>query len=253
MKTLGGSLMVCDGKKYDYCFVEAIQSLLGFCDDVVVTTFSKEDADEIQDRIPTTPRLRLWQLDRHRWDETHGRERLNLWTNFTKECLSTEWHFNLQADEIVHENCYQTIRMAIEKPVDGFLCRRFNLWGDPYHYLRVDHSRLPCSDYVIRLAKTRYKSCGDAESLEVQATDMYKDAIRIYHMGFVRDRAVMPKKVLQMQQNVFEIEPDKRIVHQEVFDPWSVDFKPQDVVPLLEPLPKVIQEWSAQRAYGAKP
>lgn len=244
--TIGGSLFCCDGPKYDYNLRESVENLLEFCDEVAVTVFSPEDREQ----LPNSDRLKVCQLPRERFDETKGFARLAYWTNFTKENLNTDYHFNLQADEIVHEESFPVIREAIETGVQAFLCRRFNLWGDPYHYLTVDHNRLPCSDYVIRLAKIAYESHGDAESLKAPPVPNFAEKIRIYHMGFVRKREVMPTKIRRMA-SIFETEPDKKLEGMEVFQPEAW-FKGSDLTPIIEALPKGIQKWAEERSYGER-
>ncbi len=262
MNTLGGSLIICDGLQYDYPFIEAIWSLLGVCDQVSVLCFSDDDERRIWHSIGTHRNLILNRLPRGDWDVPYrGRFRLSYFTNLAKSKLTTDWHLNLQGDEIIHEDCYRTIREAMEYPLaEAFLMRRVNLWQDPYHVLKVPVERRPVADYVVRLAKMGYDSVDDAENIQAPFRKEFEDKIRIYHMGFVRSRNVHNAKIINMQEIIFGIPHDtrcdddarenKNALGYAVFRP-ETRFSPEDLVPITEPLPMLIRKWAEARAYSA--
>lgn len=248
MKTLGGTLFVYNGLKHDYCVLEAIQNLKEFCDKVIVIDAGSTDgtieAIYLKGLIDDKCQLHIIE----EWDQHHGREKLNYFTNRAIELLDTDYNFNLQADEILHESSFPWIRKAMEDGQEGYMCRRYNLWVDPLHMLNVEQARKPCSTEIVRLAKTQYRSVGDAESLDCpQVYIDYLDKIEIFHMGFVRKRDVMISKVIHMQKDVFEMaDYDRRLDKSPVFDPMEY-FKPEDIIPIHKPLPKVIQKWAEER------
>lgn len=265
MPSLGGHVWVCRGILFDYCFLESIESLLGVCDEVAVTFFSDNDWAAFQEKFSGEKRIKSFKLDESRFDEGKGPERLAMWTNFTKDMLSTEWQFCLQADEIIHEATYPAIREAMErKDVEAFIVRRFNLWGDPYHYLNYPKltregrfGELPCSEHTGRLAKIKYKSWNDAESLDAPFNHDYMEAIRTYHMGFVRDKKKMVQAKIHMQEKIFNLMKDGEPHHDVRFDEdlkQGGNFRPEarfskdDLLPIYEELPKVIQNWAKERA-----
>lgn len=264
MKTLGGSLFVCDGIKYDYPFIEAIESLLPVCDQVAVTLFTDEDFDLFMDHFDSHPlnkKMEYYIAARWRFDQTKESKRLAFWTNFTKNMLNTEWHFNLQADEIIHENSYDLIRLAIEEDKEAFIVRRFNLWGDPYHYINYAEIKKrgengPCGNHTGRLAKIKYLSCMDAENIDAPFVHDYWEAIKTYHMGFVRDRQKMTHKTINIQEKIFECARADEKCYDDIkknngeFNPYS-RFFPNELTPISEPLPLVIQSWAEKRAYGS--
>ena len=260
MTTLGGHLFVCRGLKLDYCFLEATESLLPVCDQVAVTLFSDEDLEAFKEKFPNEPKIILVKKEEKDFDGMPGKERLNWWTNFTRDQLSTDWQFCLQSDEILHEDSYAAVRQTIEKPIaEAYAVRRFNLWGDCYHYLNYPkiiaagrHGHLPCSEYVGRLALLKYNSCGDAESLDAPFNWDYKDAIRTYHMGFVRDKKKKSDHIIHIQEKVFDLgfhdprtDDDIRENNGE-FRPYK-RFSKDELLPISENLPKVIQKWAEAR------
>lgn len=262
MPTLGGHVFVCDGLKYDYCFVEAVQSLLPVCDEVVCLLFSDEDHIEITEKI-SDPKLKIIRHKYSDWEDTtsQGKFRLSFWTNETKRHLSTEWQFCLQADEVLHENSYDLVKQAITEDQEAFVVRRFNLWGDPYHYINYPKIKErgengPCGNHTGRLAKIKYESWDDAENLNAPFTHKYWEEIKTYHMGFVRDRKKMVTNKINLQEKIFQInKADPKFyadleVNAGEFNPYT-RFRPDELLPIKEPLPKVIQHWAKERAYGA--
>jgi len=248
MKTLGGSLFIKDGVKFDYCFKEAILSLKEFCHEVVVVDAgSKDGTVEILKTLEDN-KTKIIYLDGTEWEREQGREKLNYFTNKAIEELTTEWNFNLQSDEIVHEKSYHTIHKAVNSGLaESYMCTRVNLWGSPYYQLNVPQERKPCSSQIIRLAKTQYRSWGDAESLDAQCIYDFVNDIQIWHYGFVRSRKVMVNKIVNMQRNVFQIDVDPKLKNMEVFDPEAWFDKKTDLRPIDCPHPKIMTEWIKTR------
>lgn len=251
--TLAGTLFVYNGKSQDYCFMEAIASLREFCDYVVVCDAGSDDGtlEEIISVYGEHGQTSIIACDKSEWDAKRGKEKLNFFTNKAiemAEMMGFDYQFNLQADEIVHEKSYDAIWDAIATGDEAFQSRRVNLWGSPYTQLRVvPPKQLPCSEVILRLAKTKYRSQGDAESLAAHtARTDFIEKIRMYHMGFVRDKKIHVEKIRHVQKDVFLVEPDKKLEGMEVFDPWRW-FERTDVVPITESLPQIIQKWAADR------
>lgn len=245
--TLGGTMFVMNGQKYDYNYLETIACLKELCDEVVVCAIPTDDGTVTWLRM--VPGIKLILIDEELWNATHGKERLSYFSNIAIANLTTDWNIYCQADEVIHQDSFPSIRRAIETDREAFMCSRLNLWRDPYSMLNVQGSRNPCSPQVIRLARTRYRCIGDGESLDAPASMEFVDDILIYHMGFVRKRDVMKSKIQHMQQKVFGMaDYDKRLDAHEHFE-WSDYFNPEELIPIPKPLPKYIQAWAAQRTY----
>ena len=251
---LAGTLLVYNGNRYDYCFKEAIQCLLEFCDKVIVVAGGEDGTfhDCVFMFAPNDEKLEVIKISKEQWEEQKGKEKLNYFSNIAikrAEELGYEYQFNLQSDEIIHEKSYPEIRKAIETGSEGYMCNRINLWASPYMQLDVPQERKPCSTSIIRLTKTKYRSVDDAENIEVPIVDTYfESGIRIYHMGFVRKQEVMKDKIKNMQVNVFGMDYDKKLDQCEIFNPY-LWFSKEDLKPIDEPLPKIIKNWAADRIY----
>jgi glycosyltransferase involved in cell wall biosynthesis len=253
MKSLGGSLFIRNNYTFDYCAEQSIKSLLEFCDKVSVVDAGSSDGtiEMLMELESKNKNLIVTYLTDQDWQNQQGKgySKLCYFTDIAISKLDTDYNFYQQADEIIHEDCYDNIRRAIVQGQEGYLISRFNLWQSPYLKLNVLGNRNPCSTQIVRLAKTQYRSYGDAESLAAPFTDAYVEAIRMYHCGFVRKRDVMKAKIINMQRGVFELgSHDVKLDGSDIFIPerW---FGPEDLVPIGEPLPALIQKWAADRVY----
>ena len=248
--TLGGTIFCYNAIKNDYCLSEAVESLKALCDNIVILDAGSTDGTKELVRSFADEKTLTVLCHNNEWESNHGREKLAYFTNKAITYLFTDWHINLQADEVIHENSFDAIRKAIEKPdAEGYWVSRPNLWGDSQHYLDVPDSRKPVGDVIIRLCKTKYKSIGDAQSLHCPLADMsFVDDIRLYHMGFVRNKYVHCEKIRHMLVDVFEMgENDKRVDDMKgVFDPF-VMFSRDYLKPIKESFPVFVQEWAVER------
>jgi glycosyltransferase involved in cell wall biosynthesis len=252
---LAGTTFIRNGETYDYCYLEAISCLLEFCDHVFVVDAGSDDGTCEKLEAINSPNLTLIKRDEQEWFNQNGTGRTKL-CYFTDIAISAakeagyDYNFYLQGDEILHERCYDAVRDAIKFNSLGYLCERINLWSSPYMRLVVPENRMPCSTGVIRLARTEYLSFGDAESIAVPSLDKsFFDKICIYHMGFVRKREVMKEKVINMQENVFELgHHDPKLDLSDTFNP-KLWFQFDDLEFIEEPLPAIIQNWAKERIY----
>lgn len=249
-KTLGGSLFIRNGNKFDYCFKESIECLLDFCDKVVVCVVPTDDGTwgDVYSKYFNHPKVIVRHVANLDWErmEFQSKHRLSIFTNYAIEMLDTDYVFNLQGDEILDPSSYAWVRRAIEEGHEGYLCKRINLWGSPCTQLNVPHHRKPCSTEIVRLTKTCYRAYDDAESIAAPVVDHYLDKIKIWHMGFVRKREVHPGKIREMQGNIFKCGVDSKLEGMEVFDSTKW-FGPEDLIPIDGELPPLIQQWAKER------
>lgn len=252
-KKLAGCSFIRNGVKFDYCFIEAIKSLQQCCDHVFVVDAGSDDGTVDELKKMEDEKTSIIYLTKSDWDNQHGKEKLSYFSNIAINAAQDagyEYQLYIQGDELIHEKSYSEVRKAIETGAEGYMCRRINLWQSCYTQLSVSLDRMPCSVSVIRLCKTKYGCVDDAENVGVPFVDAYfEEGIRIYHMGFVRKREVMKAKITNMQVSVFGMsEPDAKLKECDTFNPklWFYD---EDLKPIDEPLPKLIQNWAKERYY----
>lgn len=252
MKTLAGITIVRNAVQYDYNIIETIHSMLQFCDCVFIGECGSDDTtiDELHFHFGGDSNVILVDCSKE-WNSSNDKYRLSACTNKvadTAKYHNFDYQFYCQADEIVHESSYKSIREAIEQDKDGFMCSRVNLWGSPYRYLNVPVNRQPCSTEVIRLTRAGMHAFDDAESIGCDGVDFsFLKQIQIYHMGFVRRRSVMKAKIINMQRNVFGMGHDPKLDGEEIFNPW-LWFEQKDTSVIERPLPALIRNWAEERA-----
>ncbi len=247
-KSLGGSLFVRNALKFGYCMTEALDSLYALCDQVSVLECGSDDGT--QDILKfwaagkTDPGKKVIVNYGHPWEVGKAYDRLAILANVARSYLTTDWHFMLQADEVLHESAFPEIRKLIEGSANGYFCRRLNLFRSPDVHVRLDSKKKPCGDVVLRLARTKCLVVGDAESIGVEqgADAGHVDKIVIFHYGYVREGAKHIAKAIDMQSWFFGpgSTPDQRIVKMRdegnKFRP-EVFFQPEDVCPIPIPHP----------------
>lgn len=254
-KKLAGTTFIRNGIIFDYSFMETILGLLECCDHVFVVDAGSSDGTLETLRVIVSDKITLIERPNEEWESRQGtgKSKLCYFTDIAIQAAQEagyEYHIYCQCDESIHEKSYANIREAIETNAPAYMITRVNLWASPYYQLDVSQDRLPCSNQIIRLAKTEYRSYGDAESLAVPLADSYfSSGIRMYHTGFVRKREIMKDKIKNMQQGVFEMaDYDKKLDQCDVFNPY-LWFSKEDLRLIDEPLPKLIQQWASERVY----
>jgi len=246
-----GTLFVKDNFRLDYCLEESVRSLLPFCDEIIVLDCGSRDGTQELIRNLANENTKIKAVYDHPWDVAYGYHRLRIIADDARRMVKTNWHFMLQADEVVHEDSVPFILDAVKSGCgDRFFCRRYNLFGGMDHYIRFGSSYQPCNDQVVRLGKQVFAVVGDAENIDSDhAVDDYLDKINIVHYGFVRTGSILLDKAIEMQE-WFGLGVDSRLLamkkrgeiyESEVF--ISKDYL--DAIPFSHP--KVAQKWVDSR------
>jgi len=250
MNKICGVTIIRNNNKYDYCVKQCILSLLEFCNHVICCYVdSDDDTLSILEHEIRHENFEIIYLTEKDWNFYNNEQRLNYITNIgiqKADKLGFNYVFYCQADEVVHPDSYEIIKQAINSNDEAYMIKRVNLWGSPNTMLNVIQSRLPCSNYIIRLAKVNYRTVGDAESLGVPSCNTeYADKIKIIHYGFVRDRKIMKERSINMQDNVFNMGKDNHDKKLDMADEFVPElwFSENDLIPIDFEHPPVMKEW----------
>ncbi len=137
---VSGFTIIRNGQKFDYPFIESIQSMLNLCDEVIVAVGNSEDQTLELVKAIDSPKIKIIQTV---WDDNlrEGGHVLAVETNKAKDAISpdTDWCIYLQADEVMHEKDHPVIKIAMEEnlaneKVDGLLFDHLNFYGS-YDYI----------------------------------------------------------------------------------------------------------------------
>ena len=199
-----GFSIIRNAVKFQYPIVEALQSILPLCDEVVVAVGQSEDGT--RDLVSSIDPNKIQIVDTV-WDDTlrTGGSVLAMETNKAFRAVTNEadWCIYIQGDEVLHENGYEEIRAAMrqwknDREVDGLLFKYHHFYGS-FDYIGVSSSWYKREIRVIKNDKSiySYKDAqgfrkGDNKKLKVKPLNAY-----IHHYGWVREPDVMFAK----QQN----------------------------------------------------
>lgn len=201
-----GFTFIRNAIRYEYPVVEAIQSIMLLCDEVVVAVGKSEDGtlELIQGINPE--KIRIVETV---WDDTlrEGGRVLAEETNKAFRAIdSADWCFYIQGDEVVHELYHNAIRAAMlrwkdDTSVDGLLFKYLHFYGS-YDYIGSSPSWYGHEIRVVRCDKSIYSyrdaqgfRKGNDEKLRVKAVDAF-----IYHYGWVKEPAAMQQKQEQFHK-----------------------------------------------------
>ncbi len=198
---ISGFTFIRNAITYDYPIVEAIQSILPICDEVIVAVGKSEDAtlDLIKSINPT--KIKIIETV---WDDSlrAGGKVLADETDKAFKAIAedTDWAFYIQGDEVVHEEDLEKIKEEMLRwkdapKVDGLLFNYRHFYGS-YDYVGTNSRWYP---HEIRIIKNRsdifsYQDAqgfrkGKNEKLNVKPIDAF-----IHHYGWVKEPEIQQKK-----------------------------------------------------------
>ncbi|MDQ3683426.1 MAG: glycosyltransferase family 2 protein [Bacteroidota bacterium] len=202
MKVTGFSF-IKNAVQFQYPIVEAIQSILPFCDDVIVVVGNSSDGTRELVAAIDPKKIRI--IDSV-WDNSlkDGRV-LAVETDkaFKEISANADWCFYIQGDEVVHEDGYEEIVSAMTKwkdakEVDGLLFKYRHFYGS-YDYTGLSSRWYKNEIRIIKNDKNifSYRDAqgfrkGKNEKLKVKPLNAY-----IHHYGWVRE----PKTMLAKKKN----------------------------------------------------
>lgn len=249
MKSLGGSMILHNAVKFDYCVTESLHSLCGVCDEVVVLLAENEDETEGVARAVAEQHPGKVRFINDRWRPCQYGLWLSDLTNQARRTLNTEFHISLQADEVLHPEDYPLIRSACREDVTTRV-HRLNFWVRPDRIL--EHGKV-CGHRICRIAPSFVPSVLDAEFLDDNERSDEMSEIRFYHYGFLRRLDAMVKKIIPMQEAWIGTHDPMFDVIEKQGRQMMDGHNGNGSIPYHGPHPKIIAQWLHDRGYGSVP
>jgi glycosyltransferase involved in cell wall biosynthesis len=218
--TLGGIVCIRDGNIKDYCWREAIASLLPVCDMVTVCDGESTDGtqEEIRQWMKREPKIVLCVYP---WPSPSGDISFWVdWLQYARQHTPTDYVLQLDADEILSELSYPLVRAvktgAADCPPFTIRCPRYNFWRDIRHL--IPHG-VCCAHEVIRLGPRNVFLPSDGpDPRGAQWTNMAVWLpLEIFHYGFLRKKEAFFLKARDLQKFFFN-DYDQRLERAEKFD-----------------------------------
>ncbi|MEM9990293.1 MAG: glycosyltransferase family 2 protein [Bacteroidota bacterium] len=203
MKVIGCSF-IRNAIRYDYPIVEAIQSILPLCDEVVVAVGKSEDDTLALVQGIHPEKIRIIKTT---WQEQvrAGGQVLALETNKALDAvLATkgDWCIYIQGDEVLHEADYDTIRIAMQTNlndtnVEGLLFQYRHFYGS-YDFLGDSRNWYRQEVRIIR-PDAAIRSYQDAQGFRKNNQKLWVKPVEAYvhHYGWVKHPVQQQRK----QQN----------------------------------------------------
>ncbi|HNI28017.1 MAG TPA: glycosyltransferase family 2 protein [Leptospiraceae bacterium] len=226
---VSGFTFIRNAIKYDYPAEASIRSLLPLVDELVVCLGNSDDDTEGLIRRINDPKIRIVHSV---WDDSlrEGGRVLAVETNKALDHIDrkADWCFYLQADEVIHEDDYSSIRNAMsahleDKRVEGLLFEYVHFYGS-YEYF--GNSRR-WYRHEIRIVRNDpgVRSFRDAQGFRIHDRIMnVKPAnARIFHYGWVKDPLHQLEKQKSFHKMWHSDEKVEQMVQETPFDYSGID------------------------------
>ncbi len=202
MFVCGFSIVRC-GVEFTYPFLESIESLLPLVDRFVINVGNCNDDTLNLIRKVNSPKVEIIERE---WDMTmrEGGKLLSYETNIALSRCEGDWGFYLQADEVIHEKDYDTIREAMERylnrdSVEGLTFRYYHFEGtydfiNPFRY-RKEIRIIRLNRDIVSWGDAATFRHSDGRKLRTKPTGAF-----IYHYGWVRSPEEMLKRKREFER-----------------------------------------------------
>jgi glycosyltransferase involved in cell wall biosynthesis len=203
---VSGFTIVRNAVRYDYPVVEAIQSILPICDEVIVLVGNSED-----DTLALIEGIVSDKIKIHHsiWDESlrQGGKVLAVETDKAKKLINpkTDWCFYIQADEVFNTAHTEILKSSLEanvnkSEVEGLLFHYKHFFGN-FNYVAKSRDYYRNEIRVVRNLPDihSYRDAQGFRKNEQKLKVKQVDA-EIFHYGWVRHPEVMKDKIKNFHQ-----------------------------------------------------
>ncbi len=212
MKTLGIYQFIHNATEYDYPFEESLDSALPIADEIVIAECASTDdtLKRVESWIQKHPDKKI-KLLQHPW--VNHFTQLSGIGNYAASFLDTDWHWQLQSDEVIHENSYPEVKNLIENAPDNITALSVKYT----HMLANYETEFDfCYRKAVRIARKNsyWQLHGDACQLGGEDfSRSYNSDIMVFHYGKVHAGRQGWKKEWDFQQLFVDIGfPDKKMM-----------------------------------------
>lgn len=199
---ISGFSIIRNAVLMDYPVVESIRSLLPLVDEMVVGVGQSDDGTKALIESIGDPKLKVFDSF---WDPARQKGGLIL-SEKTNEALArceNDWCLYLQADEVLHEKDYGTIRKSFDKAnqspqVEGLLFDYVHFYGS--HRVVAQSRRWYRREVRAIRKSTGAQSVGDAQSFRVpdggkgRKLQVIHSGAKVFHYGWVKPPESMRTK-----------------------------------------------------------
>jgi glycosyltransferase involved in cell wall biosynthesis len=223
---VSGFTFIRNAIKYDYPILEAIQSILPLCDEVVVAVGNSDDDTLALIQSLQSDKIRIIETV---WNDSlrEGGTVLALETDKAFQAIAedSDWAFYIQGDEVLHEQYLETIRENMitykdDVRVDGLLFNYLHFYGS-YDYVGEAYSWYRREIRIIKNDRNIF-SYRDAQGFRKKPNNklnVIHIPATIHHYGYVREPKAMEGKKISFNRYWHSDEwINQNVIHGEVSD-----------------------------------
>lgn len=258
---ISGYVCVRNGIELDYCWRQAVQSLLPVCDEVLICDGESTDGTyEEACHLALGARSKV-RVIRYPWVQPWADVAWMVrWMNFARERLLHPWQLYLDADEVLDPGAVPGIMQLLDQRRAGSF-QRLNYWNDPHHLAPRDRvcapevARFGPSNVYMPMDDSGYSQQFHDPTFRPNVSDLAQGpmplGLVIHHYGFLRksDAFVAKTKIVQ---GAFFGTVDERIADTAAAEgDWRRRdyFDGAPLVPYTGGHPDVILPWLRDRGY----
>lgn len=196
---LSGFTFIKNAVKYDFPFIESVNSILPICDEfIIVHGDSEDDTTKIIESI-NSPKIKVYNTV---WNPElrKGGLILSEQTNIALSKTTGDWCFYIQGDEVVHEKYLDNIIAGMKnnfdnQKVEGLLFNYLHFYGN-YNYVATSRQWYRREIRIVR-NNIGVQSFKDAQGfiLNNRKLNVRQIDASVYHYGWARPPQVMQNKV----------------------------------------------------------
>lgn len=201
---ISGFTFIRNAIKYDYPIVEAINSILPICDEVIVAVGQSEDNTRKLIEDIGSSKIKIIETI---WDDTlrEGGKVLAVETDKAFDAISddSDWAIYIQGDEVLHEKYLPVIKVGMlkwkdNKQVEGLLLNYLHFYGS-YDFIGDSRRWYRREVRIIRNDKS-IRSYRDAQGFRKSDRPLNVKSVNaeMYHYGWVK-----PPEAQQAKQQSF--------------------------------------------------
>lgn len=142
-------MIIKNGIKNGYPFLESIRSIVDVADEFLISDGYSEDETYAYLEVASKKFSNI-RLYRDHWNISKHGEAIAVMTNMLKARARCDWVYNLQADEVIHESFLQSLRYLTQQKKD-----RYGSYGLKFLHFVGDFCHIetkPGYDVAVRLA-----------------------------------------------------------------------------------------------------
>jgi len=196
---ISGAMIIRNGVKLGYPFIESVRSILPFCFEVIVAVGKSDDDTRAKIEAIESPKIRIVDTI---WDmhQRSGGTVLSQQTNIAMGHCAGDWIFYIQGDEIADVRSIDAVNAALalaadDRRIDGIAFRYVHFYGS-YYTIQTGRNWY---DSEVRIVRNHagITSHGDAQGFRRHGAKVRAllCSASIYHYGWARPPQIMADKI----------------------------------------------------------